>query len=250
MRNISLGLDEVYAGDLILVNPHYPYRQAADLELVSVDEKNPQVLMEAKSAAILRQVLAKVGAEQQIIAVSGWRSQQEQIQIFEDSLAQNGREFTEKFVALPNCSEHQTGLAIDLALNQPDIDFLCPEFPYDGICRAFREEAVLWGFIERYPEGKKAVTSIGHEPWHFRYLGAPHAQIMAQKGLVLEEYHQLLKSHGPGQQPLLFQHEGGRAQISYLPAAGAKTILTLPQKACYELSGNNMDGFIITLWGV
>jgi D-alanyl-D-alanine dipeptidase/carboxypeptidase len=248
MRDVILKLEDVYEGDLILVNPQFPYRQKVDIELVSVDEKNPQVLMEAKSAAVLRQVLAKVGAEQQIIAVSGWRSQQEQIQIFEDSLAQNGREFTEKFVALPNCSEHQTGLAIDLALNQPDIDFLCPEFPYNGICQAFREEALLWGFIERYPEGKKAVTSIGHEPWHFRYIGAPHAQIMAQRGLVLEEYHELLKSHPQGQRPLLFEHKGGRARISYVPAAGEKTVLTLPQESCYELSGNNMDGFIITLW--
>ena len=32
-----------------------------------------------------------------------------------DSMKENGRVFTEKYVALPDHSEHQTGLAIDLA---------------------------------------------------------------------------------------------------------------------------------------
>jgi len=38
-----------------------------------------------------------------------------------DSLKENGGEFTKKYVALPNHSEHrehQTGLTIDLAKNQ------------------------------------------------------------------------------------------------------------------------------------
>lgn len=29
---------------------------------------------------------------------------------------------------------------------------------------------------------------IAHEPWHFRYVGMPHSEIMTFKGLTLEEY--------------------------------------------------------------
>ena len=105
------------------------------------------------------------------------------------SLLENGEEFTNKFVARPGHSEHQTGLAIDLGLKQPDIDFLRPNFPYEGICQTFRELAADYGFIERYPVGKEAITGIAHEPWHFRYVGVPHAKIMVDHNWTLEEYH-------------------------------------------------------------
>lgn len=48
--------------------------------------------------------------------VSGWRSFEEQTDIYQNSLVRNGRSFTRKYVALPGHSEHQTGLAIDLGL--------------------------------------------------------------------------------------------------------------------------------------
>lgn len=90
--------------------------------------------------------------------------------------------------ALPACSEHETGLAIDLAANAQDIDFICPEFPRSGICQKFREAAPYYGFVERYAKEKEPVTGISGEPWHFRYVGTPHSEIMARKGMCLEEY--------------------------------------------------------------
>ena len=120
--------------------------------------------------------------------VSGWRSHREQQKIWDDTIAEKGELFTRKYVAVPGCSEHETGLAIDLAENAPEIDFICPEFPRTGICGKFRERAPHYGFIERYPKGKESVTGIGAEPWHFRYVGLPHSLIMTGLGLVLEEY--------------------------------------------------------------
>ena len=91
-------------------------------------------------------------------------------------------------MALPGHSEHQTGLAIDLGLRGPEIDFIRPDFPYEGVCQRFRERAADFGFVERYPAGKEAVIGIAHEPWHFRYVGPSHAREMVHRGLVLEEY--------------------------------------------------------------
>ena len=36
------------------------------------------------------------------------------------------------------------------------------------------------------PAGKEAVTGIAHEPWHFRYVGLPHAILMSREGWTLE----------------------------------------------------------------
>ena len=90
--------------------------------------------------------------------------------------------------ARPGCSEHETGLAIDLGENVPELDFIRPSFPDTGICGTFRARAAEFGFILRYPKGKEAVTGIGWEPCHFRYVGVPFAREIADRGLTLEEY--------------------------------------------------------------
>lgn len=145
-------------------------------------------MMESEAAEALMALLKVIEAGDGIIAVSGYRSEDEQRRIYAQSLSENGEEFTKKYVALPGHSEHQTGLAIDLGERREYVDFIAPEFPYTGLCGRFRENAARYGFIERYPKGKEHITGIAHEPWHFRYVGREHAEAMVKEGLTLEEY--------------------------------------------------------------
>lgn len=147
-----------------------------------------KIYLEKNTAFMLSKLLAACGANKGIIPISGYRTKKEQEEIYRNSIKENGLDFTSKYVAYPNTSEHQTGLAIDVALNKKDIDFLCPDFPDNGICKKFRELAPKHGFILRYPEGKEHITKISHEPWHFRYVGIPYAKIITAKKLCLEEY--------------------------------------------------------------
>ena len=71
----------------------------------------PALSADASAAA---HVEASAGAGR-IVPVSGWRSRKEQQAIWDDTLAKQGEAFTRSYVALPGCSEHETGLAIDLA---------------------------------------------------------------------------------------------------------------------------------------
>ena len=162
----------------------------------------------------------------------------------DDTLAANGPDFTRKYVARPGCSEHQTGLAIDLGKAAGKIDFIRPAFPHDGACGAFRRLAAQYGFIERYRREKESLTGIAEEPWHFRYVGAPHAQLMESHGLCLEEYTALLRQ-GPRSCPLL---DGRLAQVFYIPCTGGRTQIRLPEGCC-QISGDNVGGFIVTAWG-
>ena len=173
---------------LILVNSQHTYSQDTKQDLISVHDDHPDILLEREAVCALSRIMEPLGGWEFIVPVSGWRSLEEQLEIYAKSLQENGPEFTAKFVAIPGHSEHQTGLAIDLGLRQPDIDFIRPAFPYEGICQKFRELAPAFGFIERYPAGKEHITGIAHEPWHFRYVGTPHSEIMTFKGLTLEEY--------------------------------------------------------------
>lgn len=174
---------------LVLVNREHPFIYPAERsDLVPVFEDRPDILMERTAAKALIRLLEDIGGFGTIVPVSGWRSREEQRQIWSDTVEDKGVSFARKYVALPGCSEHETGLAIDLAKNAPDIDFVCPDFPREGICQRFRELAPHYGFIQRYPGDKESVTGISEEPWHFRYVGTPHSEIMAEGGMALEEY--------------------------------------------------------------
>jgi D-alanyl-D-alanine dipeptidase/carboxypeptidase len=148
----------------------------------------------------------------------------------------------------PNHSEHQTGLAIDLAQNQSDIDFLRPYFPYTGICGTFRNKAMQAGFIERYPEGKESITGIAHDPWHFRYVGVPHSKIMWEMGVTLEEYLLRLQEFRYGCEPLKYAFDSSDIEIFYLAPGEKEAVFEIEDNLSHTISGDNMGGFIVTIW--
>ena len=159
----------------------------------------------------------------------------------------NGEAFTNQFVALPGHSEHQTGLAIDLGRNQKKIDFIRPNFPYEGICGDFRKAAPDFGFVERYPKEKETITGIAHEPWHFRYVGYPHSRIMGEHSLTLEEYVNFIKSYREDNRLLYSQEQNTAIEMYYIPALKRETTIIIPEQSAYQISGNNVDGFIVTI---
>lgn len=233
----------IHNGLLILVNAEHPI-QHMERPVLAPAVPGSDILLDTRAAAMLSGVISRIGAAGEIVPVSGWRSEAEQREIWDGSMSESGEEFTRKYVALPGCSEHQTGLAIDLALRADNIDFIRPEFPYDGVCGRFRALAADYGFVERYQSGKEGVTGIAAEPWHFRYVGRPHARIMCEMGLCLEEYVEYLRAYPYPERLLEVRGEVYEAEVGF---AGARDALGLPD-APYQVSGNNVDGYIYTLW--
>lgn len=233
----------IHDGLLILVNAEHPI-QHMERPVLAPAVPGSDILLDTRAAAMLSGLISRIGAAGEIVPVSGWRSEAEQREIWDGSMRESGEEFTRKYVALPGCSEHQTGLAIDLALRADNIDFIRPEFPYDGVCGRFRALAADYGFVERYQSGKEGVTGIAAEPWHFRYVGRPHARIMCEMGLCLEEYVEYLRAYPYPERLLEVRGEVYEAEVGF---AGARDTLGLPD-APYQVSGNNVDGYIYTLW--
>ena len=95
----------------------------------------------------------------------------------------------------------------------------------------------------RYPKDKTAITGIQYEPWHFRYVGLPHSVIMQQKNLSLEQYLDYLKE----QKTISTNVKGKIYEISYYPIS-KNTTIHVPSNRHYEISGNNMDGVIVTVF--
>ena len=228
MKTIELEKEEIYCGNLLLVNKNYPLRDNNVKGLVPADVRFPNILMKRDVANVLQLIFEKISAGNSIVPVSGYRSLEEQTAIYDGSLKDNGEDFTRKYVALPNHSEHQTGLAIDLGLNEKEIDFIRPDFPYVGICNEFRKAAPDYGFIERYAKDKEEITGISHEPWHFRYVGYPHSKIMQENGFSLEEYTQFIKAYLEDKKYLFEQAHRAEIEIYYVPAKDDKTLIKIP----------------------
>ncbi len=250
MRTLTIQPKQVYYGELILVNSTHSYKMESQEQwMIPVRRDFPEILLQKRASKKLEELIHKLQCKEEIVPVSGFRGKQEQLEIYEDCLRVEGVGYTTNFVAMPGHSEHHTGLAIDLAENKPDIDFVCPEFPYVGICKEFRDNAADYGFIERYKEGKESITNVAKEPWHFRYVGYPHAHIINDMDFCLEEYIEYLKQFREYGEHLYYKTKDIKFEIFFVPTYNGNNVqLSLQEDAHCQISGNNEDGIILTLW--
>lgn len=124
------------------------------------------------------------------VVASGYRTAEKQqelmdekVQEFESQgyLHKLAQKEAKKWVNTVGCSEHQTGLAVDI---NADGIHSAGEEVYNWLA----EHAWEYGFILRYPQGKTALTGTDYEPWHYRYVGKDDAAAIHQQGVCLEEY--------------------------------------------------------------
>lgn len=244
-------------GTLLLVNRWTPLQsRITEEELTGISgfqEPLPRggfrtLALEQETARMLRFALQSLSRPGRIILVSGYREEWEQRELYETSLVENGEVFTRSYVAHPGCSEHETGLAVDLGEFGEEIDYIRPSFPYTGICQEFREKAAAYGFVERYEKEKKKLTGISPEPWHFRYVGMPHARIMKAQGMCLEEYLDYLQKFPMDRRELVWMEDSWEFSIGYACVEGEEITLQVPENRLYQISGDNREGLIRTVW--
>lgn len=127
--------------------------------------------------------MQKVAAEEgvELWVQSGYRSYERQEELYNRYKDESGLEYAEEFSARPGYSEHQSGLAFDV--NEAGTNF---EETKEGVW--IGEHAHEYGFIIRFPEGKKDFTGYEFEPWHLRFVGKELAGHLKDSGECLEEY--------------------------------------------------------------
>lgn len=122
----------------------------------------------------------------QLVAVSGYRSYRTQEEIYRRRLRESGAEHVEQYIARPGASEHQTGLAMDVATRYDTA--LEDRFADTAEAQWLDEHAWEYGFILRYPKGGEEETGYAYEPWHIRYVGRENAQEVVSCGMVWESF--------------------------------------------------------------
>lgn len=123
----------------------------------------------------------------EFIIDSGYRSYNYQRVLLDNLIKEKGAE-AYTLIALPGSSEHQTGLAIDIAYYHNGV--------YDDNVKGEDKEAIWlannsykYGFILRYPKDKENITGFQYEPWHFRFVGLKLAEKLYKTNMTLDEYY-------------------------------------------------------------
>lgn len=119
-----------------------------------------------------------------IIAVSTYRSYEYQEKLYNNYVLDKGFYYADMASARAGHSEHQTGLAVDVADLSLDYDSFenTKEFTW------MKNNAHKFGFIMRYPKANFHITGFKYEPWHYRYVGIDVATYIYKNKLTLEEY--------------------------------------------------------------
>ncbi len=247
----ELGEEAVHTGELILVNNwnfyHFPdqaeltniYENKSDSYIVArTDTVIAPAAMEALNA--LLDAFRQQGGSKSVNVVAGYRTEEFQQHLFDQSVERNGLEHAQKYVAQPGGSEHHTGYAVDFSILNRDGS--SAEYDGSGEYAWINENCHNYGYIVRYETGKEELTGIWDEPWHFRYLGIPHATKAAELGLCMEEYMDWLKGYTFGGEHLTISCAAGEYEVWYTQG----TQVYLPESGEYTVSGNNVDGIIVT----
>jgi zinc D-Ala-D-Ala carboxypeptidase len=236
---VEIGKELVYQGNLLLVNNEHPvHRESIKSDVVNLFQHSEltegyglldnEIYLSEEVAHAFAEMIDTAGEEgvRHFSINSGFRDFDEQNVLYQ----QMGSS-----LALPaGHSEHNLGLSLDVGSTQMKMSE-APEGKW------IEKNAWKYGFILRYPKDKTHVTGIQYEPWHIRYVGLPHSAIMQEKNLALEEYIDYLRV----EKNLTAIVNEEEYTVTYYPIEASNSI-QVPENSQYEISGNNIDGVIVT----
>lgn len=246
--SVPVASDAVYStGTLLIVNNDTQIRvYPSDSRLVKIEGANKSDSYKVKTSAMrldpdaltaFNSMLDAYYAETNdgtVIITSAYRTEAEQAALISSSVK-------------AGFSDHH--LALSVALKRNDSSGTS-ELPDD---HWIYENCYRYGFIQRYPEGKEDSTGDTQRYYNcLRYVGVAHATYMHEQNLSLEEYAEAVKRYTYEGDHLEVTAGGASYEIYYVPAnltgsEDAITTLPVPKALEYTYSGNNTDGFVITV---
>lgn len=179
--------DKDISGSLFLVNRGHVISEDYVPQVRTVEVIGMKQSMRADAAAALEEMFKAAKAEKAALSsVSGYRSYAKQKTIYARKQQTVDEATADSLVALPGTSEHQLGMAMDVA--KANGSQLNSGFGKTKPGKWVAENAYRFGFIVRYQEGKESITGYAFEPWHIRYVGREHAKAIFESGEPMEVY--------------------------------------------------------------
>jgi D-alanyl-D-alanine carboxypeptidase len=244
--------DDIYKGNLVLVNADYEYKFIdGDVDPITLfDNRNDYYDNGDYVTKLDREVLTRLNAMMEAYATASSKTSTDIFildgyRTYDEQLERHSSGKSRTFEA--GHSDYHTGRTFDMFRMSEggEISY----FAAEGDCEWFADNAAKFGFVVRYPDGKDDITGEKSRGYTYRYVGTPHAEYMNSKGICLEEYIAEVKKHTKDE-PLEITTAGGTVQVYYVSAsAEGATDVPVPNGKAYTVSGNNIDGFIVTVTG-
>ncbi|MBQ7309332.1 MAG: M15 family metallopeptidase [Clostridia bacterium] len=156
-----------------LISASHPIKEDISEVLLPLDEKNA-ILPIAHAPMLALMTAAKEATGEEILFTSTYRTLAFQASIYG----------VNSFAARPGESEHHSGLCADIKVE----GYAQRRFILSKTGKWVAKNAHRFGFIVRYPLWGQKKTGQTYEPWHLRYVGVPHAEIIYRSKITLEEY--------------------------------------------------------------
>lgn len=163
--------DDYEAKDLVQIDSKYTVSKM--LLNKEAKEKFEEMCTDAKSINLI------------IKGISAYRTKEYQKGLYNDYIKNNGFEMAESFSARPRHSEHETGLAIDVASGTNGYTTFENTEEYKWI----KQNAQNYGFIVRYKKEYEHITGYKFEAWHLRYVGKDISKYIYEHNITFEEYY-------------------------------------------------------------
>lgn len=182
------------ASELLLVNKSHPLEESYQPDLTRIREYGVEV-DRSISKPLMDMLAAGEKEGLSFWIASAYRSPERQRELLDEdigALVRQGYSYSGAYEEVVKetmpvgCSEHATGLAVDIVAK--DYQILDEKQARTDEIIWLQQNCSQYGFILRYPEGKEDITKVSYESWHFRYVGTAAAQEIMSQGLTLEEY--------------------------------------------------------------
>ncbi len=161
--------------------------------------------------------------------------------------ASNMSEYQEYLDIGDDYYDHITGTAITIKTSSPSS--VIKENSLKEQYNWIYQNAHKYGFIIRYPDGCAQHTQISaNTRLHLRYVGIEHATYIYNNNICLEEYLELIRTKHTFSNPLSINSADGKTYVVYyVEYSGNPTSIPVMKDKNYTVSGDNMNGFIVTV---
>ncbi len=261
--SVEMNNEDIHKGRLILVNRDYEYVNGSNPNIVNMASmknesyslNNNEMTLDVEMIQHVNDMLKDFSEQTgitNVLANSGYRSYEEQQGLYDADLSATGQQ-SSLLVAPPGRSEHHTGYAMDFAINDGQT---YPALKNEGQYSWIYENASRYGMILRYTDKNKEFTGYSPESWHFRYIGVPQAALVNRMEISYEEFINFIKNFSYDE-PLEYKYSDTEFyKMYFVPVNLQSNITEIPisyeafsegNENAYNISGNNIDGFIVTL---
>lgn len=178
---------------IVLVNDQHPIDENKRIDLIRIFDKQFISYEAYRPFMNMFTEMKKQGLKP--FVCSSYRSIEKQEDLFKSKCQhyltkgysqKDAENLASTWVARPYCSEHHTGLALDIVSD----DYRCLDENQEHTKEQqwLMKNSWKYGFILRYPRHGMDMTHVHYEPWHYRYVGKDIAKIIYKREITLEEY--------------------------------------------------------------